>query len=65
MPSSLPRVYLFGGTQEPFFLDNATRWAVALREAGADVELDERDVSHGSQLWRAEFPLMLAWAFRR
>ncbi|MGB8179152.1 MAG: alpha/beta hydrolase-fold protein [Acidimicrobiales bacterium] len=65
MPSSLPRVYLFGGTQEPFFLDNATRWAVALREAGADVEMNERDVSHGSQLWRAEFPLMLAWAFRR
>ena len=29
MPKSLPRVYLFGGTLEPFFLDNATRWAVA------------------------------------
>src|SRR5205807_1732687 len=26
MPSSLPRVYLVAGTDEPFFLDNATRW---------------------------------------
>jgi enterochelin esterase-like enzyme len=65
LPSSLPRVYLFGGTQEPFFLDNAKRWAVALREAGADVEMNERDVSHGAHLWRTEFPLMLAWAFGR
>ena len=24
MPSSLPRTYLFAGTQEPFFLDNAS-----------------------------------------
>jgi enterochelin esterase-like enzyme len=63
MPSSLPRAYLFGGTLEPFFLENATRWAVALREAGADVVMSERDVSHGANLWRAEFPLMLAWAF--
>jgi len=65
MPSSLPRVYLFAGTLEPFFLDNATRWAVALRDAGADVLMSERVVSHGSKLWRAEFPLMVAWAFGR
>jgi enterochelin esterase-like enzyme len=65
MPSSLPRVYLFGGTQEPFFLDNANRWATALRETGADVEMIERNVSHGAKLWRTEFPLMLAWAFNR
>jgi len=62
-PNLLPRVYLFGGTLEPFFLDNATRWARALREAGADVVMKERNVSHGADLWRAEFPLMLAWAF--
>ena len=37
MPSPLPRVYLVAGTLEPFFLKNATRWAVALRDAGADV----------------------------
>ena len=32
MPSSLPRVYLVAGRQEPFFLENATRWTDALRE---------------------------------
>jgi pimeloyl-ACP methyl ester carboxylesterase len=65
MPRSLPRVYLFSGTLEPFFRDNATRWAVALRDAGADVVTSERVVSHGAKLWRAEFPLMVAWAFGR
>jgi predicted esterase len=63
MPNSLPRTYLFAGTNEPFFLDNATRWAVALRDAGADVQMSERDVSHGAQFWRDEFAHMVAWAF--
>lgn len=63
LPTSLPRIYLFAGTREPFFHDNATRWAVALRDAGADVVMRERDVSHGERPWRAEFPLMVAWAF--
>ena len=63
LPSSLPRVYLFAGTLEPFFLDNATRWANALREAGADVVMSERALSHGPDPWREEFPLMVAWAF--
>jgi enterochelin esterase-like enzyme len=63
MPSPLPRGYLVAGTQEPFFLDNATRWADALSEAGADVVMKEREGSHGGPFWRAEFPLMLAWAF--
>ena len=65
LPSSPPSVYLFAGTLEPFFLDNATRWAVALQKAGADVVMSERAVSHGAKLWRAEFPLMVAWAFGR
>jgi hypothetical protein len=34
MPSSLPRAYLVAGMQEPFFLENAIRWADALRDAG-------------------------------
>lgn len=64
-PTSLPRVYLFGGTLESFFLDNAIRWAGALREAGADVMMSERIVSHGAEPWRDDFPLMVEWAFRR
>jgi predicted esterase len=63
MPTSMPRTYLFAGTQEPFFLDNAERWALALRDAGADVVMRERDVAHGAQHWREEFPRMVAWAF--
>lgn len=50
-------------TQEPFFLDNAARWARALRDAGGDVVLQERDADHGHELWQAEFPLMIRWAF--
>ena len=42
MPSPLPRAYLVAGTLEPFFLENATRWADALRDAGADVVMTER-----------------------
>ncbi len=64
MPSRVPRTYLVAGTLEPFFLDNATRWAAALRAAGADVVMSERVASHGDALWRAEFPLMVEWAFR-
>jgi enterochelin esterase-like enzyme len=65
MPSPLPRVYLVAGALEPFFLENATRWAVALRDAGADVVMTERVGSHGGAFWTEEFPLMVAWAFGR
>jgi hypothetical protein len=65
MPSRIPRTYLVAGTQEPFFLENATRWAAALRDAGADVVMKERVGSHGGAFWRKELPLMVAWAFRR
>jgi enterochelin esterase-like enzyme len=63
MPSSLPCAYLVAGTLEPFFRKNATRWAVALRDAGADVVMTERAGSHGDDFWREELPLMVAWAF--
>jgi Ser/Thr protein kinase RdoA (MazF antagonist) len=63
MPRSLPRAYLVAGTQEPFFLENATRWADALRDAGADVVMIERAGTHGGPFWREELPLMAAWAF--
>jgi enterochelin esterase-like enzyme len=62
LPSPLPRTYLVAGTQEPFFLENARRWANALRAAGADVVMNERAGSHGGAFWREEFPLMVAWA---
>jgi enterochelin esterase-like enzyme len=65
MPGPLPRAYLVAGTREPFFLENATRWADALRAAGADVVMTERAGSHGGAFWREEFPLMVAWAFGR
>ncbi|MEV0611888.1 alpha/beta hydrolase-fold protein [Nonomuraea sp. NPDC050404] len=63
MPGSVPRAYLVAGTLEPFFLENAARWAGALRDAGADVVMTERAGSHGGAFWREEFPLMVAWAF--
>jgi hypothetical protein len=55
--------YLVAGAREAFFLGNAVRWADALRSAGADVVLTERDAGHGSTMWSAELPLMVAWAF--
>ena len=65
MPGRIPRTYLVVGTLEPSFLGNATRWTAALRDAGADVVMSERVVPHGRALWRAEFPLMVEWAFGR
>ena len=65
LPSSIPRTYLLAGKDEQWFLDNATRWANALREADADVVIMERDGEHGGAFWRDEFPLMVAWAFAR
>lgn len=63
MPPALRRVYLVAGTEEPFFLENATRWADALRGVDADVVLEERAGPHGGAFWGEEFPLMVAWAF--
>jgi enterochelin esterase-like enzyme len=63
MPSPLPRTYLVAGTLEPWFLENATRWADALAHADADVMMTERIGDHGDPFWQAEFPLMVTWAF--
>jgi enterochelin esterase-like enzyme len=63
MPRSVPRTYLVAGTLEPFFLENAKRWATALRATEADVIMTERVGSHGDVFWQEELPLMVAWAF--
>ena len=63
MPTPLPRIYLVAGTQEPFFLENAARWASALRDGSADVVMKERVAGHDAAMWREEFPSMVAWAF--
>jgi enterochelin esterase-like enzyme len=63
MPAQVPRAYLVAGTQEPFFLENAARWASALANQGVDVVMKERAGSHGDAFWRREFPLMVKWAF--
>lgn len=65
MPTVLPRAYLTAGTLEPFFLENATRWADALRAGGTDTMMTERVGNHGDPFWQSEFPLMVRWAFRR
>ena len=56
LPSPLPRVYLVAGTQEPFFLDNATRSADALRTAESDVAMMQRDGEHGGTFWERSSP---------
>ena len=65
MQGSLPRAYLVAGTLEPFFRDNASRWATALRDAGGEVVMTERVGSHGDPFWHEELPLMVEWAFGR
>lgn len=65
MLSPLPRTYLVAGIQEPFFFENAKRWEDSLRDARADVVMNERAGSHGGAFWQEEFPLMVSWAFGR
>jgi pimeloyl-ACP methyl ester carboxylesterase len=45
--SPLPRAYFVAGTDEPFFMANAVRWADAIRAAGGDVAIHERPGGHG------------------
>jgi enterochelin esterase-like enzyme len=63
LPAPLPRTYLVAGTLEPFFLDNASRWAAALHDAAADVVMRTRVAGHSDVMWREELPLMITWAF--
>jgi enterochelin esterase-like enzyme len=64
LPATMPRTYLVAGTEEPFFLANASRWADALGQAGIEVVMAERAGGHGDPFWREELPAMVGWAFR-
>lgn len=64
-PDPLPRFSLVAGVDEPFFLDNAQRWAAALEATRATAALAERPGGHGDQFWYDEFPAMVSWAFPR
>ena len=63
LPVALPRAYFVAGSDEPFFRDNAARWAESLRDAGGEVEMTVRAGDHGGPFWRDEFPSMVRWAF--
>ena len=65
LPTALPRSYLVAGRQEPWFLDNARRWADAFAAAGAEVVMESRDGEHGGTFWYDELPRMVCWAFGR
>jgi hypothetical protein len=65
VPNPLPHVYLVAGDDEPFFVDNATRWAAALEQQGANIVAKQRPGAHGGSFWTEEFPLMVEWAFGR
>lgn len=62
-PDELPSFYLVAGTQEPFFLANAQRWANALESTETASVLAERTGGHGDSFWFIEFPAMVSWAF--
>jgi len=63
MAKIIPPTYLVAGTREPFFLENAQRWATALSDNDNEVILVKRDAGHDDTMWRAELPKMVAWAF--
>ena len=52
MPHPIPRTYLVAGTREPFFLENAQRWANATEACGVEVVMATRDGGHGDSFWR-------------
>jgi enterochelin esterase-like enzyme len=63
IPATMPRTYLTGGTDEPWFYENAARWATALEAAGKDVVITQRPGNHGDPFWRDELARQVAWAF--
>lgn len=61
----MPPTYLVAGMQEPFFLDNALRWADALTVNGNEVIMEKREAGHDDLMWRKELPKMISWAFSK
>lgn len=61
LPEKLPRFYFTAGLQEPWFAENARRWATALKSAGAEVLITEREGDHGDPFWQQEFVSMVKW----
>ncbi len=65
LPPDVPPTYLVAGTEEPFFHENASRWATALGEAAVEVVMTERPGGHGDRFWQDELPAMVAWVMNR
>lgn len=61
LPEKLPRFYFTAGLQEPWFAENARRWATALKSAGAEVLITDREGDHGDPFWQQEFVSMVKW----
>ena len=63
LQSPLPRAYFVAGTEEPFFLENASRWAAAWRAVGSG----HRHAGARRVAWRPVLApgasAMVAWAF--
>lgn len=60
---AIPPTYLVAGIQEPFFLENALRWADALQGNGKEVVFEKRVAGHDDAMWRLELPKMISWVF--
>lgn len=63
MPQEVPRTYLVAGKEEPFFLENAQRWAHALQNSDNEFVMIQGNGGHDEKMWRSEFPKMVSWAF--
>lgn len=63
LPRRLPAIYLVAGDKEEFFVENAKRWADALRGTDARCTMTVREGDHGDAFWYTELPLMVRWAF--
>ena len=60
-PANLsPTFYLAAGTQEPEFLSTTAGNAADLQPLGINHRFIERNASHGTSFWAAEWPIALS-----